>query len=465
MIKLDPFSASNPSPQQNTATLHTPDNVITLVFKYLEDRKSIVKCGLVCKHWAILSAEDTVWKTLFSSRFPGIEKDKDYKLAYKEQCLFHRNLTEEIYASSTLEGHQMLGVSLDVVGKLLVSSDHSGTIKVWDIASKRYIGNIQDNPSYASFQVRSSTVANGKLCASFRDNTIRIWDIESRQLIKILTLQQPCFSLAASKGKFFLSSSNLIQVYDLTSFTFISNLQTDDFSVVKLVAAKEELISVHGDGTINIWNIESNQHIGTLQGLRSSPKSSLVVDNLLIVGNFGKTIQIWNIPSRQHVTTLTGHEAVVSELAVTDGVLFSVCSRYLKVWDLASFQCMTTMRRWNLHIDAISAIDGKLFLFPLRLDNAIEIWDFKASDDTIFEEIAARLESHDDHGTIEYAIQLFSKMPNSAKNAIYKELGKILQKRLPNNHWATGEEASCWDVSTNLEKAQAIRNYLAANLR
>jgi hypothetical protein len=55
-------------------------------------------------------------------------------------------------------------------------------------------------------------------------------------------------------------------------------------------------------------------------------------------------------------------------------------------------------------------------------------------------------------------------MPKSAKNEIYGELYKILKPHLTNDYWGCGEHAfheHYGQYSTPVQKAQAIRNYLA----
>ena len=92
-------------------------------------------------------------------------------------------------------------------------------------------------------------------------------------------------------------------------------------------------------------------------------------------------------------------------------------------------------------------------------DKTIKIWDFTADHAMVFQELAKSLESENQ---IQHTIERFSRMPKTAKDAIYGKLYEIC-KPFANDYWGCAEDAfydQNGQSSTPFQKAQAITDYL-----
>ena len=94
----------------------------------------------------------------------------------------------------------------------------------------------------------------------------------------------------------------------------------------------------------------------------------------------------------------------------------------INVWDSNTGKRMATLRGHERGIDSLVFAEGKLF--STCFDNKLKVWDFTANHSVIFQEIAEFFERGIPEGTGQ-VFERFSKMPKTAKHAIYEKLYQI----------------------------------------
>ena len=151
--------------------------------------------------------------------------------------------------------------------------------------------------------------------------------------------------------------------------------------------------------------------------------SLAAVDGKLFSGSSDNTIKIWDIKTGKCTATLQGHKHWVVSLAVVSGTLFSGSSDgVIKVWDIHTRKCTATFEAHEQEICYLAVTEGKLF--STSYDNRLKVWDFTAHHSVIFQEIAEFFERGIPEGTGQ-VFKRFSKMPKTAKHAIYAKLYQI----------------------------------------
>jgi WD40 repeat protein len=471
----NPINSCNPSTssaviRRNSQLLELPFELVIEILTRLngEDNRA---CRLLCKQWdQVLNRED-IWQRLFEKHFPDInsEKIKNFQTAYK----LYLNLTNGVCTSRTLEGHHSGIKSIVTFDGGFISGSGDKTIKIWDLKTLTCIATLQGHTR----PVESLAIFNGKLISGSYDNTISIWDLNTRTCIAVLEGHTaPVTSLAISNGRLISGSrNNTIKIWDLNTYLPICTATLEghrDPSGSLIIVDDGRLISVcsneyDNENSIKIWDLSTEPPtcIATLEGHTDSVTSLVSSDGRLISGSDDKTIKIWDLKKFTCTATLKWHAFSVSSLAIFNGKLIAGSSAcMIKIWDLKTLACTATLAGHDRDVGSLAVSNRTLI--SGSSDYKIKVWDFMANNDEVFKEIAGQLKDEDPSLT-EQAIRRFLRMPKSAKNKIYGELYKIIKPRLTkaNDYYGCAEHAfhdQHGQSATSLEKAQAIRNYLAA---
>ncbi len=440
---------------QDTPLLQMPQDIVTKILAHLPGQE-IGTSALVCRHWNQTLKDDDVWRRLFYNRFPSVDTSliQNFRNAHQD---IYSNLTQGVYASHTLTGHGSLVCSLAIWDGKLFSGSYDNKIKVWDLKTGQCIATLTGHEK----RVCSLVIFDGKLYSGSWDHTIKVWDPKTGECAETLTDHEDAVcSLIIFDGKLFSASDDCtIKVWDLQTGKCTATLTGHGHWVRCLAALDGKLFSGSDDRTIKVWDIKTGQCTVTLTGHGAWVRSLAAFDGKLFSGSNDSTIKVWEIKTGKCTATLTGHGNSIYSLAIFDGKLFSgSADRTIKVWDQKTGECTATLTGHGWAVCSLAIFDGKLF--SGSEDQTIKIWDFTADHRMIFQEIAHSLESKSQDGT--HALERFSRMPKTAKVAIYEKLYKICQ------HFAN-EYSGCvkhayhnqhGQNSTPAQKSQAIRDYL-----
>jgi hypothetical protein len=238
-------------------------------------------------------------------------------------------------------------------------------------------------------------------------------------------------------------------------------LQGHQNSICGLSSMDGKLVSSSFDKTIKIWDLSTGKRIATLKGHAGAVFCLSSMEGKLVSGSRDKTIKIWDLSTGKCIATLEGHEGPVSCLSSMDGKLVSGSyDKTIKTWDLSTGKCIATLKGHAGSVFCLSSVEGKLV--SGSADGIIKIWDFTADDAMVFQELAKLLKSEKSENQIEHILERFSRMPKTAKNAIYGKLYEIC-KPFANDYWGCAEDAfydQNGQSSTPFQKAQAIIDYL-----
>jgi WD40 repeat protein len=458
--------------QQNFPLSDLPIELVIEILTRLNGA-DIRDCRLICKQGnQILSRED-VWRSLFEKHFPHINstKIKNFQEAYK---LFYSNLTNGICTSNNLKRYYGGIRSIVTFDGGFISGSGNGEISIWDLKTLARRATLKGHTGV----VKSLAIFNGRLISGSYDKTIKIWDLEKYTCIATLEGHTDWVtSLAISNGMLISGfGDNTIKIWDLNTHppTYTTTFEGDRDQVGSLVIFDDgRLISVccneryQNDSTIKIWDLSTNPPTckATLEGHTYSVTSLLIFDGRLISGFGDNTIKIWDLKKLTCIATLEGHRDNIASLAIFNGMLVSGgCFGTIKIWDLKTLICTATLKEEDdCGVDSLAVSNGKLISGSGSGNGTSTVWDFMANNDEVFKEIAGLFASDNPYLTRQ-APERFLRMPKSAKDKIYGELYKIIEHRLTNNYWGCAEHAfhdQYEQSSTHLEKAEAIRNYLA----
>jgi WD40 repeat protein len=187
---------------------------------------------------------------------------------------------------ATLPQSNVVDVAFSPDGKLLAAASGETTVRLWDVATRREVGNLRGHAA-AVFRVAFSP--DGKTLASGgADNTVRLWDLAGRCATTTFEGHTaPVSSLAFSPDGQLLASASedtTVRLWNATNRQGVKTLRGQQ-TAISYVGCHDVLSSVAfsldgkamatggGDGTVRLWDTASKQVASLLRGhtTRSRP--------------------------------------------------------------------------------------------------------------------------------------------------------------------------------------------------
>jgi len=152
------------------------------------------------------------------------------------------------------------------------------------------------------------------------------------------------------------------------------------------------LASGSGDGTIKLWDVQSQRkwwdvrsqrEIATLTG-HSSRVWSLAFSpdgRTLASGSWDNTIKLWDVQSQGEIATLTGHSYLVLSVAFSpDGRTLASGSadNTIKLWDVQSQGQIATLTEHSNSVRSVAFSPDGRTLASGSADNTIKLWDVQS---------------------------------------------------------------------------------------
>ena len=293
---------------------------------------------------------------------------------------------------ATLSGHtdRVSTVAFSPDGKTLASGSFDDTVRLWDVATRRQIGNPLTGHTGAILSVAFSP--DGKtLASSSDDQTVRFWDVATRRQIgNSLTGHTGVVSSVAFSpdGKTLASSSfdQTVRLWDVATRRQIGSPLTGHTDAVLSVAFSpngKTLASSSFDQTVRLWDVATRRQIGSPLTGHTDVVSSVAFSpngKTLASGSDDQTVRLWDVATRRQIgSPLTGHTGVVSSVAFSpDGKTLASGSddQTVRLWDVATRRQIGSPLTG--HTGAVLSVafsrDGRT-LASGSFDQTVRLWD------------------------------------------------------------------------------------------
>jgi WD40 repeat protein len=241
-------------------------------------------------------------------------------------------------------------------GRILATADDGGTVRLWDVATGLPIGNAFASSMGSGAEITTGSVAfspDGKKLVSLSElGVVRLWDVTTHRQIanRINASIGPVGSVSFSPDGMTLitaGSNGTVQLWDMTTGQPIGNSFNSHAGFINTVVFSpdgETLATANYDGTIRLWSTDRLMQTITLRGMKqhSGPVGSVAFspdgETLAIANKFG--ISLWDTRSRRYIKNFAGKgdDPICSAIYSPRGKILASDDNdgNAQLWDLAT---------------------------------------------------------------------------------------------------------------------------------
>ena len=235
--------------------------------------------------------------------------------------------TKKVIAKWTGHTYGVGSLCWSIDGERVVSGSNDETIRVWDVESgDTVLGPIKAGYLYVSALIYSPDKTKIATSSGY-EGGLTIWDAKTGNLLSTIKHYEQVWSLAWSSDqkKLITGSDPSIRIFDTATWQQIAILEGHTGLVRSLSLFQNDrlLASASEDGTVCLWNLDTNLQVGPPLEHESSVISAAIAADgkLLVTGCADNNAYVWDIHS-----TLkdAGLEELLSILDVSTPTSFSL---------------------------------------------------------------------------------------------------------------------------------------------
>jgi WD40 repeat protein len=290
----------------------------------------------------------------------------------------------------TLRGHdngvQDVAVTSDRRRAVSASSDH--TLRVWDLTTGAEVLALRGH--LAGVDAVFITPDDRRVISVSDDRTIKSWDLATGAELdtfrlfpddsNCLTTLHPTSTYAVSLYGDALKLWRWRKSSDETPDLLTLSGHTARINAAAVTPDGGRAVSASEDGTLIIWDLESQTALHKLQGhgagvraVSLTPKGDRAVS-----ASADHSLKVWDVASGAEVRTLRGHGGPVNAVAVTrEGarVVSASDDCKLKVWDLESGAEVLTLDGHAASVRLLSVTPDGGCAVSASADGTLKVWD------------------------------------------------------------------------------------------
>jgi WD40 repeat protein/tRNA A-37 threonylcarbamoyl transferase component Bud32 len=311
---------------------------------------------------------------------------------FKDSVLTGEELAKRISIRHILTEHQnsVTKVSISADSKLLASSSHDKTVKLWNLTDGKLLRTMTGHKGgvlSVAINPKGKTLVSGST-----DNQVKVWDLESGKQLQDLGKEASggwVTDLAITPdGQEILSArtNNRIDRWNLQTNALSNPFQTDgdkdkNSPILAVVLSNNGQLVASGssDNKARLW-FSSGKFLHQLKGHQGWVTAvAITPDNrYLATGSIDNTIKLWDVNNGSEVKTFRAHAYSVSAIAISPDGLVLASGGFdgeIRLWNMQTAQNIRTFS--GAHEKVVTALafspDGQT-LVSSSSDNTVKIW-------------------------------------------------------------------------------------------
>ena len=248
-------------------------------------------------------------------------------------------------------------------GKSLATANVDGTVKIWNADSGQLLHTLVGHTA-AAYRVVFSPGGN-RLVSVSADTKVRLWDVPSGQPLRVFSGHTGAVhALAISPdGKNIASAGedHKVKVWDVATGKEVRNLSGDTATVYGVAFSPDgaHLATASAARAVKLWHLLSGQEVRSLSGHSATVNAVAFSPNgrLLATASDDKKVKVWDLVTGQEALFLSGHDAAVMDLAFSpDGTRLATAGadKNIKGWDLSNGQEFFIFRGHSAAINSVA---------------------------------------------------------------------------------------------------------------
>jgi WD40 repeat protein len=263
-------------------------------------------------------------------------------------------------ATMTGSGASVNGVAFSPDGKILATGNGDGTVRLWDTATRRQLG--QPLGAYSHLQSLNAVAFNpdGKVVAAAgRGGVVRLWDVATHREIGA--------PLGGGSG----------YVYSLA------------------FSPDGDLLAAGRDGTVQLWDVATQQQVGAplmapgaeILAVAFSPDGTTLATAATVYGSTSAsgTVLLWNVSSHRQIgAPLARYSSSVNSLAFSrngQSLATGWGDDLIDIYDLADTKAVPTLLIGTGAIDSLAFSPAGTTLAAGTSDGDVQIWDIATEEE------------------------------------------------------------------------------------
>ncbi|MDE0553915.1 MAG: hypothetical protein OXI24_06860, partial [Candidatus Poribacteria bacterium] len=278
--------------------------------------------------------------------------------------------------------------------KILISGSFDGTIKLWDVATRRSITTLPTGPVFSL-----ALSPDGTMIAIGSNYKVNLWDIATEKNITPLEWPilhyvhsvafSPDGTMVAAGAGHDSGGGGTVKLWDVATGENIANLEGDMSYVWSVTFSPDgTTLAIGSEVGVTLWDI-STKNFDTLKGytrrvnsVKYSPDGTVLAlgtggDYETAASFLGGRIYLWQAPSWRNIVTLEGHWAGALSVAFSpDGMILAsgALDHTVRLWDVATG---TNIATFEAHTEEVRSVafspDGTIL--ASGAGDGILLWD------------------------------------------------------------------------------------------